>query len=167
MLYEVMNYCKNFFVYSGETDDYEIEADGIKGNLAETYLVGMYVCIDNSFLNDGVYKITGVTSDKLTLDATLQAENTGDTICLYGLKVPSVFITLVDEIESYDSTVQRGVKSESQGQRSVTYGSGSETGSGDNTWQSVYANTLLPYMRIVSDKDTFMREYNMTTKSWC
>ena len=164
MINKVMNYCKNFFVYSCESDTYTIESDGIVGNLSETYIVGQYVSIDYSYVNDGVYKVLAVTDSKLTLDAELTEEDTGDTILIYGLKVPKAFDDIVDDISTYDSTVQYGIKSESQGNRSVSYGSGA--GSGDNTWQSVYNNALKPYKRMISDKDTVKRSYDVNTKGW-
>ena len=121
------------------------------------------MCIDHTYLNDGVYQIASVSSTKITLDATLTPEETDDTTFIYGLKVPKTFIDLATEISTYDSGASKGVKSESQGNRSVTYGSGT----GDNTWQSVYAVALSPYKKMYCDKKTFFKRYNMDTKGWC
>ena len=160
-----MDYCKNYFVFSCEAEAFEIVADGIVGTFSDTYVVGQYVSIDDSFVNDGVYKITAVSATKLTLDATLTAENTGDTIYVFGLKVPNAFVTIVDNITTYNATSTKGVKSESQGNRSVSYGSAA--GDGNSSWQSVFSGDLTPFMRMFSDKRTYYKQYNMNTKEWC
>ena len=157
MLERVMNYCNNFFVRTLEGHTYTIVADGIEGTFDNTYVAGQYICLDGTILNDGVYKIESVTSTKLTVEETLSAEDTDEITYLYGLAVPSTFVTLVDEINTYDDNVTYGIKSESQGNRSVTYGSDGGTSSGDSTWQSVYSKSLAPYKRMYCDKDTFYK----------
>ena len=157
MIGKVMTEVKNHFARSVESKAYEIVVDGIQGSFQEKYVVGQYVWVYNSFINDGVYKITAITSTKLTLDATLQAENTGETIVVFGLKPPTEFLSLVTDIESYvnnQAVTSLGIKSESQGNRSISYGSGS-SGAGGNTWQSVFSESLNKYRRMFDDDESF------------
>ena len=163
MITQVMDYCKNHFIYDSEYKDFAVVVDGITGDFDNTYLTGMYIMISGSYLNDGVYKIASATSSKLTTEDTLIAEDTDDHIIVYSLRIPPTFVTLVAEITTYDTTSTKGVKSESQGQRSVTYGSSSESDGSD--WQSVYLSSLSTYKRIIDDRHSFSR-YNQTSKRW-
>lgn len=162
----VMTQCNNHFAISAETNVFAVVSDGIEGTFTDTYLTGQYVWIKDSMLNDGVYKIASVASDKLTfVDTDLIAENTDRIICLYGLAPDKTFISLVAEISAYDDTVTKGIKSESQGNRSVTYGAGSGTGSTSNDWQTVYSSNINAYKRMF-DYDTVGFKYNIFTKGW-
>lgn len=158
----VMTEINNHFAISAESGTFEIVTDGIVGTFTDTYLVGQYVWLQGTFLNDGVYKISEITTSKITfVDTDLLAENTGDTIYLFGLSPGKTFLTLVSDISSYDSTLTKGVKSESQGNRSVTYG----TQDGDGSWQSVYKSQLNAYRRMFDD-DISRFSYNINTKGW-
>ena len=153
-----MQEINNFFVDTSEYGTFSIVSDGITGTFSESYLVGQYVSIDGSKLNDGVYRITVATSSKLTLDATLLVESAN--ICLFGLAVPSAFKTLVTDITAYSTNAVQGVSSESQGGRSVSF-------AGSSAWQSVYKNSLNAYRRVFSDKETYLKHYDIRTKGWC
>lgn len=158
----VMTEVNNHFAISAESNVFEIVSDGIKGTFTDTYIVGQYVWIKDSRLNDGVYKVTEVETDKLTFEDTdLLAEKTDDYIRLFGLSPSKTFITLASDISTYDGTLTKGIKSESQGNRSVTYG----TQDGDGTWQSVYKSQLNAYRRMFDD-DTRRFSYNINTKGW-
>lgn len=156
MISEVMEEVRNHFARSVESKAYAIVADGITGSFQEKYVVGQYVWVYNSFLNDGVYKITAVASNKLTLDATLQAEDTGETIVVFGLAPPKAFLDMVASISTYvtNQGTAQGIKSESQGNRSVSYGSGA-SGAGGSDWQSVYSQQLNKYRRMYDDDESF------------
>ena len=123
----------NFFVKDYECDNFTITSNKITGDFESTYVAGQYIRLSGSILNDGVYKITNVTATELTLDATLQAE-TERTITVYGLVVPSSFITLANEIIAKGSN--EAVASESVSRYSVTYGEGGKS------WTSVYKKAL-------------------------
>ena len=139
-LFDIMSEINNFFDISQENGDYEIVTDGIEGDFTGTYVANQYVRIRNSVLNDGVYKVTGVTSSKLTLDATLTAEDTGRSIALYGLAVPPDFITLSNTIIS--SGKESSVKSETVSRYSVDYGDGG------SHWTKTYKNSLNKYRKL-------------------
>jgi len=140
---QVMDSVNNHFVNDWEHNSYEIVSDGISGTFSCTYLVGMYILIEHSYRNDGVYEITGVTSSKITVDATLKAENTNDSMTLYALTPPADFISIVSEITNFDEK-GLGVNSESIDDYSVTY-------EDDGSWQSVYKNKLNQYRRVYTD----------------
>lgn len=152
-----MQEINNFFVKSYEGATFSISTDGITGSFSQTYIVGQYISIDGTLVNDGVYKITQVASGKLTLDATLIAESSVSCI-VFGLGVPATFATLVAAITSYASGTSQGLAGESQGSRSVSYKDGS-------SWQKVYRDDLNAYRRMYSDKETYFRHYNIYTKS--
>mgnify|MGYP001096075736 CR=1 FL=1 len=159
-----MDELNNHFVKSAEMRNFEIVSDGITGGFSEDYVAGMYVYIRNSFVNDGVYKVASVDGDKLTLDATLTPESKEDDIIVYGLTPPKGFVDLVNEIDSYNSGLtEKNIKSESQGDRSVTY-------NGDNTWRSVYSEELSRYRKMYNDLDVFINtdgyDYKINTKRY-
>ena len=143
MIKQVMDSINNHFVNDWEHNSYEIVSDGVTGTFSCTYLVGMYILIEHSYLNNGVYEITGVTSSKITVDATLKAENTNDSMTLYALTPPADFISIVSEITNFDEK-GLGVNSESIDDYSVTY-------EDDGSWQSVYKNKLNQYRRVYTD----------------
>ena len=146
MIAQIMKYCNNHFWRSYERNNFAIVEDGITGTFTETYLAGQYIHIVDSYLNDGVYKITAVSSVKLTLDATLIAEDTDDYITVYGCKVPSDFLSLVTDIETWQTKNSglEGVASESIDSYSVSFASGID-GLIGNTWQNAFKSRLSTY----------------------
>lgn len=157
MLNQVLNETNKFFVVTCERGIFNVVADGIEGDFVDEYLVGQYVSIDGTKLNDGVYKVLGVTSTKLTLDATLLSESA--TIDLYGLAIPRAFIELVDSIAAYVAKTQDGLSSESQGGRSVSFKDGS-------SWKDVFKSRLNAYRASYSDKIERSSHYNIRTKGY-
>lgn len=142
MIYTVMNELNNHFVRIPDSGPFEIVADGITGNFTETFLAGMYVVIHNSYLNDGVYKITSVESNKITVDTTLNPENKEDFIILWPSTPPTDFINLVTEIENYNEKI---------GVSSYSIDDYSETFEGNGTWQSAFKSKLNAYRRVYND----------------
>lgn len=145
MIAEVMNNVHNHFAKSVESRDYKIVADGVEGTFSETYVVGAYIWILGSFVNDGVYKVAGVTSTKITVEEALTAEDTGEVMNIFSCAPPTDFISLVSEIETYtSSSPSNGVQSKKLGDLSITY-------SGDSTWNSVYSARLNKYRKVYDD----------------
>jgi hypothetical protein len=128
----------NFFTKEFETVDAEITATKIKGDFQNNYIAGQYVRVEESYLNNDVYKITAVTDTEITLDATLLPETT--TILLYSLAVPQAFLTLANEIISDGSN--KGVQSETVSRYSVNYGDGG------SSWKSVYRDSLTRWRKL-------------------
>lgn len=161
MISQVLAENKKYFPCSEESGVFTIETDGVSiaGTFSQTYLVGQYLNIYGSILNDGVYKITAVTSAKLTLDATLLAEATDNTLILFGLAVPQPLLAIIADIETYMSqqAVLPNIKRESQGGRDgreVEYMNGS-------TWQGAFMTQLIPYRAVYDDRfSSCNRSYN-------
>ena len=140
MLNAVMTEIKNHFAISSECVPVSFEEDGINGEFYKTYVVGQYVWIKNSVVNDGVYKITAIEGSKITLDGTFTLINTN--IRLFALAVPNEFIELVSDISTFSETETVGIKSESLSDMSQTFaGDGGE-------WEVVYAKKLRKYRRM-------------------
>ena len=158
MIAQIMQYCKNHFWRSRERNNFTIVTDGIEGTFCNTYLVGQYVHIVGSYINDGVYKVTGVTTSKLTLDATLLAEDTDDFITLYGCAVPADFLTIVSDIEAWVTSNggKDGVASESIDSYSISFGTGSD-GSTGNNWKSAFSGRLTAYKQVFETYDDIGR----------
>jgi len=157
MLSELLQYINKWYVKTLEVQTFTIVPDGIEFAFNETYLVGQYISIDNSVLNDGVYKITALTSTKITVADTLVAENT-ENVYLWGLAIPKDIVSLSITIEDYLIESNDGLASENQGGRSVSYAENS-------TWSSVFGSRLSKYRSIVSDKDIFAH-YDINTKHY-
>ena len=143
-----MEHCKNYFIKSLDAvKSVSITATSIAGTFSNTYVVGQYVLLKNTQLNDGVYKVIGYSDGELFLDTTLQSEEVEDVL-IFALAVPRDFIKLVDIIEAFtlQTVGKENVSSESiAGLYSVSYNS-SDTGS--NSWQSVYKSSLRPYKKL-------------------
>ena len=152
MISQIMNYCKNHFVRSKERKStFAIVNDGIEGVFSEKYIVGQYIWIRESIVNDGVYKITNVDlNSKLTLDATLTSEDVeSEFITVYGLAVPNAFLDIVTDIESWKTANagKEGVASESIDDYSISFGTGSN-GAMANTWQVAFESRLTAYKQV-------------------
>lgn len=141
---EIMDSINNYFIDTVEPMTFNIVTDGVTGSFSHAYFVGQYFMIQGSKMNDGVYKITVVSTSKLTIAETLTAENVPEGV-IYGLAVPRDFDSLATQIKSYSAKALDGIKSESQGSRSVSY-------TGDSGWSSVFSKRLNTYRRVYKDK---------------
>jgi len=161
MINQVLDYTKKYYPWSLDTSGYAIEVDGVTGSFSATYIVGQYINIQNSVINDGTYKITTVSGSKLTLDATLTVEPNNTDICIWGLRLPAGLISLISDITTYVSgqTTKADLASESQGNRSISYKNGS-------SWQSAFKSQLSQYRNLYDDRITWCRKYNIRTKGW-
>lgn len=139
MIQEVMQYINNYFVkfHCGLT---EIQVDGLIVDDPSDFVVGQYVLVLESVLNDGVYKITGIEGNKLLFgeDVVFEVEDGEMIVC--GLAVPKAFLALVDEIVAYNTKNSGNIKSESLGDYSVTY-----NGDDDVSWISAFRKRLQGY----------------------
>lgn len=111
----------------------------------ENFLVGQYIIIRNSILNDGVYKILEINEHGITVDTELFAE-CGE-FCIFGLAVPKDFLNLVGEIEEWQKNHNKvaGVASESTGSYSISFDNNA------NTWQKAFKDRLHIYRKVFSD----------------
>lgn len=89
MIFEIMKYCKNFFVRLCIDGTFVIEGGCI--NLPE--VKGRFIMIEGSAYNDGVYPLDTSDLDDETF-----------TGVVYVLNPPRAFLNLVEEIEEWINT---------------------------------------------------------------
>lgn len=160
MLYQVMNEINNHFIRSIERKNFSVESDGVVGNFSETYLAGMYIIIEGSILNDGLYEVESVTNSKITtVEKDLKPEDTSEQFVLFGSNPPSSFVSLVTEISNHNESI--GVSSESIDDYSVSYGNGG------GEWEVAFKNKLQAYRRVFDDLDVNITYTPNCTDRWC
>ncbi len=160
MISQIMDYCKNHFARSYEYGTFNIVADGIEGTFSEKYVAGQYVWIKDSFINDGVYKILTVESNKLTLDTELLPESTQENILLFGCSPVKGFLDLVTDIQAYvQNGAKDGIASERIDDYSVAY-------SGNGSWTNAFSSRLAQYRRMFDDYEKLLKGYNIRTKRY-
>lgn len=142
---QIMGYCKNHFIRHTETDTYSFDGAVITGAFSNTYIAGMYLLIEDSFANDGIYKIEAVTTTSITVDSVLDTENTGETVRIYGLNPGKEFLSIVEEIDAAD--INEGIASESIDDYSVSYGN-----SGDGGMFARYGKRLSQFRKAFDDR---------------
>lgn len=142
----VMDSINNHFVKSTEKKQVEFTADSIKFDFTETYLVGMYVIVTDSYLNDGIYKIASVSDGVIEVEEPLSVEKTDKDVTIYASAPPQAFVGLVSEIKAFGHD-KLGVASESIDDYSVSY-------TGDGSWQSVFKSRLNQYRKVYPDIPT-------------
>ena len=142
---DVMSACRNHFVRDYIDGTFTISAAGKITPIPSDGISG-YVAIQGSRSNDGVYKCTGGTlEDERALD--FDAETFTGRVWL--LAPPKAFIALCGEIAEYGKKTPTGaMQSESFGENSYTRANGKR---GVLTWQEAFADTLRPYVRLLSE----------------
>lgn len=150
MINEIMTQVRNHFAKTIETGTFSIAADGKLSGLNNTYLVGQYLWVYGSVLNDDVYKILSIENGVIALDGTGHTAEVGD-FTVFGLAVPKDFLRLVDEIKAYKGA--DGVASESIGKYSVSYKNG-------GGWSEVFRVKLNKYRRLYDDNVRGVVDYN-------
>ena len=162
MINEIMEQINNYFSRTVESNGSIISGSTISGSFRETYLTGQFIRLQHTILNDGVYKVVSLVGNVLTVEETLIDETPVETYLIWGLAPPKDFLNLVNEINTYEtSQTQVGIVSESQGSRSVSFGSSN----GDNSnWESVFKRRLNRYRKVYSDDHRLFRRFNINTK---
>ena len=159
MLNETLEYLNNyFFEYtSGNSATVKYKnyayskaltftsADTIEGDFTDTFIVGEYIYIENSRLNDGVYLISAIDDTSITIDTTIDitVSTEAEVTCLITkCYIPKQLVSLIAEIKTYNTDSTTGVASESQGNRSVSYTDGS------SEWQNAFKGRLSAYKKL-------------------
>ena len=139
---EVMEEVNNYYAYENEFDSYEFDSTGktITGTFENTYLVGQYVRVFGSILNDDVYKIAEVASGILTVEEDLVNEVVADSVIyVISLAPPKTLIRLVSDISSY--VTKDGVASETIDNYSISF-------SNDGSWIGAFSRRLSKHKKI-------------------
>ena len=153
MLNEVIESLNNYFIkyelgvaqYSFTKDVTFTSTGTLGGDFTSTFIAGEYILIEDTRLNDGIYKISSNSDTEITIDTTLditistEAEISATLTKLY---IPKQLIALIAEIKTYNSNTTDGISSESQGSRSVSYGNG-QTG-----WKNAFKSRLEKYKKL-------------------
>lgn len=131
---EVMRSVNNYFIDASLIGEFTIEAGAL---INVELLVGSYIMIEGSALNDDVYK---VGEDIGLIDEVF-------TGTIHKLKVPRDFIRLVDEIKAFNDSVPVGVASESYDGFSQSFLSG------DNAnWTISFKSKLNRFRRMYDER---------------
>jgi len=139
---EVLAYLNNFFVYTYAPHVY-VDIVSVEGastitladdsyeftDYALDIRVNQYIRIVETRLNDGVYKVSVVGDNSVTVNATLIDEESDedlDYVTIYELNIPQKLLSLVDEMITWEasslSPVTVGnIQSEKLGPHSITY----------------------------------------------
>lgn len=139
-----MKECKNYFVNTIERGNFTIE-NGII-NAKDKYLIGQYILIFGSILNDGVYL---VNDDLITLENAIDETFTG-IVC--GLRVPRDFVDIVHKINEFDKSKKvkdSDVVSASFGIQSMSFAT--DKNGLPVKWQTLFADDLNKYRRMTPD----------------
>jgi hypothetical protein len=144
---QVMDYCKNHFIRSSELVTAVFAGQTVTASFGDTYLAGMYLMVEDSFVNNGVYKITLVAGNVITVEETFTDENTSESIRFYGCTPPNGFVALVSEIDS--SNISAGIVSESIDDYSYSIGTGADGIGGVFT---AFQSQLAIYRKVYDDR---------------
>ena len=142
---EVMAEANRYFEVTLENDSYTFTSSTktITGTFDETYLVGQYIRVYNSILNDDVYKIVTVNSGSLVVEEDLIDETVADSsIYIAALAPPNTFLRLVAEIVASieEDGATDGIASETIDNYSISY-------KGDGSWVSAFNKKINKWRR--------------------
>lgn len=142
----IMNYLNNYFYRFKERGFYIIKDNkiAIKGK----YVIGQYVLIKGSILNDGVYKVLDYSNNALTLENLTDEEFEG-YVC--SLAVPKSFEKICEQIEEFNDkkNVNSLYISESKGDYSYTRATGKD--GMPIKWEDAFSKSLSPYKKIYDE----------------
>lgn len=85
------------------------------------YMINSNVRVTGSIMNDGVYKITGISEKELILDKTFITENNDLLKTIAIVQYPKVLKEIVAEMIDYDLNNNKNIKSETISRHSITY----------------------------------------------
>jgi hypothetical protein len=138
MLNEILGYLNNRFIVSVERSTFTLASNKI--TMASNYLVGQYIYIKDSVLNDGVYLIISKNDTEYTLQGdTLNEVFSG---VILGMAIPKDLLALTQEISDYVAKQKHGVSSESIDDYSIAYSADSQN------WTKVFGHRLSRYRKI-------------------
>jgi hypothetical protein len=148
MLEEIMNYCNNFFKRSeseGLTCSFDSGTKTITftADLVDKIIPNMYIKVFGTLLNDGVYKVTGVTTNTITVEEVLVDESDAE-ITLSGLAPTKDFLSIVTKIETdVTNGTYNNVERIKRGDTEIKYSDNAL-----NSWQEDYKSSLFPFKKV-------------------
>lgn len=148
MLEQVLKAINNYFYKTGEKGEYVVNNNEIE--VKGKYLVGQYIKIEGSILNDGVFKIVNVSRNKITIDGGVDETFLG---YIYGLAIPRDIIELEAKVKKFNNnifTTNSIYISETNG--AYSYTKATDKNGNVQTWKNAFASDLEPYRRITDGK---------------
>lgn len=145
MLYEICEHLHNFFDtrdggYIDRTAGTFAISDGVLSPLSSSLIVGQYIRIVGSLLNDGIYLLP----DDFTIAELKDETFTG---AVFGLAIPKDLVTLDTEITAYvAANPASGYVSESFGGWSGTRATGAS--GAPLSWKTVYGARLNRWRKV-------------------
>ena len=164
MFAELFNYLGNYFFINKKTYKYTHKLptyEHINVTFANStltceytgrYIVGQYIYVFNSLVNDNVYKITAVADGVITIEGEFLAEES--KVFIFPLRVPKAIVTIEGEINSFITTsnTTRNVKSERIDDYQITYATPAD---GTTSWQQHFSRQLAPYKKVTDELERF------------
>lgn len=145
----VMKEINNHFYKTVEHAKFKIKNNKIK--IKGKYFPNQFIKIENSIMNDGVYKIIKFENQEIEIENTIDEEFEG---AIYGLAIPKDFIELTKEIEEYQKLnpiSKSNVISESY-LNGYSYTMATNSNGQISGWQDVFKSKLDVYRRIYDGK---------------
>lgn len=144
MLEQILRSINNFFVVATRSVT-TISQHSITVDDASEFRVGQYIYLQQTILNDGIYKIIEIVGNEITIDvAENLLEEAADDAILHGLAIPKALLALQVEIEAYNAANPNNLASETLGDYSASYA----TNGKDAAWSSAFASRLTPYRKV-------------------
>lgn len=142
----LMKECNNYFYRWKETNTFIIDNNSI--TVIGKYLVGQYIRIEGSIMNDGVYQVESQEDNKIIVIGLTDEVFEGT---IYGLVVPKDFTTLSDKIEEYNTNnVTSSKSSEGFNNYSVSYAT--DKNGKPLQWQEMFKNEIDTYRQAFDGK---------------
>jgi len=141
-LESLMKECNNYFYRWKETNTFTIENGTIE--VEGTYLVGQYIKLTGSIMNDGVYKAETVVDNTITILGLINEVFYG---IIYGLAIPKEFISLSDRVEEYNIKNVISNKS-SEGFNNYSVGYATNGNGKPMQWQDIFKADIDTYRQI-------------------
>lgn len=161
MLNEVMNNINNHFALDRTTEQLHGYEDGeftlIGGTITvkNKYVVGQYIAITGSILNNGVYRVEKFEDGVITIkESDVNDKMWGETFdgTIYSLRVPESFIQLVEKIKTFtESNLGKSSNITSASFGIQSYSFGTDSNGVRAGWQTVFAPDLNAHRRYTPD----------------
>ena len=146
MIEQVLRSINNFFIQFTRSVT-TIAAGKITVDNPDDFVVGQYVYLDQTLLNNGIYQITKIEGNELTITATIAvaAEAEAENAIVHGLAIPKAVLAIAVEIEAYNTANPNNLVSKTLGDYSVTQATGQ---SGDASWVAVFGSRLNQWRKV-------------------
>lgn len=144
----LMQECNNYFYKTYESNTFAI-SNGVITTQGK-YLVGQYIKIEGSILNDGVYKVESMDSNKINIKELQDEVFEG---CIFGLSVPKGFIDLSTKIQEFlDNPKAKPTDISSESFNNYSWSKGKKTNGANITWNDVFRDDVYSYRQLYDNK---------------